>query len=48
MLKRMVLVLFLLFPALLFADNPESAPSPVQAVRTKTPVLVDGILSEDV
>ena len=48
MLKRMVFVLFLSFPALLFANNPVPVPSPVQAVRTKTPVQVDGVLSEDV
>ena len=48
MLKRLVVVFFLLFHALLFADNPVSAPSPVQAVRVKTPVQVDGVLSEDV
>jgi hypothetical protein len=48
MLKRMVFVISLLVPALMFADIPVSAPSPVQAMRTKTPVQVDGVLSEDV
>ena len=48
MSKRMVFVFFLLFPALLFADNPVSAASSVQAVRTKTHVQIDGVLREDV
>ncbi|MGD2245503.1 MAG: DUF5916 domain-containing protein [Candidatus Aminicenantes bacterium] len=48
MLKCKDLVLFLSFQALLFADNPVPAPSPVLAVRTKNPVQVDGVLNEDV
>jgi hypothetical protein len=48
MLKRMSFLFFLLFPALVIADNPMPAPSPVRAVRTETSIQVDGDLSEDV
>jgi hypothetical protein len=48
MWKRMVFSFLLILPTLLFADNPVPAPSSVQAVRTKAPVQIDGVLSEDV
>ena len=48
MLKRMVFFLFLLFPALVSADNSVQVPPPVQAVRSMGPIQVDGILSEEV
>jgi hypothetical protein len=48
MSKRMAFILLLMFPALLFADNPVPAPPPVQAVRSMTPIRIDGDLSEDV
>lgn len=33
---------------MLFAENSAPAPSPVRAVRTKSPVRIDGVLNEDV
>jgi len=48
MLKRMGFVLFLFFSAFLFADNPLTAPSPIRAIPTATPVQIDGVLSEEV
>lgn len=44
----MVFILFLFPPFFAAADSPVAEPQPVQAVRTMTPVQVDGVLSEDV
>ena len=48
MAKRMIFILFLFVPFFAAADNPAAEPRPVRAVRTVTPIQVDGVLSEDV
>ncbi|MBN1271122.1 MAG: carbohydrate binding family 9 domain-containing protein [Candidatus Aminicenantes bacterium] len=48
MLKRLVYILFLIGTTLLFAENSVPAPSPVRAVRAKSPVRIDGVLNEEV